>query len=157
MGDLTWAPAATQAIASACTARVEDAYSTRAFCGACLLAPVCSSWVFMNRATSMRTFASPLGDPQSVGVQDANRMVSRVVLLLAVAWAKGMFVIWEQPKGSLMEQHPRMQDPTVSSYYKLACVAPALSRELHTTQCVIYSKQTMRKNHVTHDMQCKRD
>ena len=155
MGDLTWAPAATQAIASACTARVEDAYSTRAFCGACLLAPVYSSWVFMNRATSMRTFASPLGDPQSVGVQDANRMVSRVVLLLAVAWAKGMFVIWEQPKGSLSNTRGCRTQlfPRIIS----SLASRPRSVESCTQHNVLYSKQTMRKNHVTHDMQCKRD
>lgn len=81
--------------------------------GAALFAPVCSSWVFMNRGTSMRTFAAPLGAPGSAGVQEANLMVSRVVLLLAIAWVKGLFVIWEQPQNSLMEQHPRMQDPTI--------------------------------------------
>lgn len=79
--------------------------------GSCLLAPVCSSWVFMNRGSSGRTFAQPLGNESSELVCAANKMISRVVLILAIGWVLGLLLIWEQPKGSLMQEHPRLQDP----------------------------------------------
>ena len=44
--------------------------------GACMLAaPVCSSWVTINRGTSMRSTTTPLGREALDYVADANKMV----------------------------------------------------------------------------------
>jgi len=40
----------------------------------------------------------------------ANKMVSRTVLLLWLCTAMGLLIILEQPAGSLMEMHPRMKE-----------------------------------------------
>ena len=74
-----------------------------------MLAPVCSSWVWMNRHTSGRSIERPLGNVCRGYIKNANRMVSRVALLCLLLTAKGVFWILEQPKGSLLEHHPRMQ------------------------------------------------
>jgi hypothetical protein len=70
--------------------------------------PVCSSFVWVSRASTGRSVWNPLGKPKtSPSVAMGNEMVSRLMLLLLIMKAKGCFTITEQPKGSLMEQHPR--------------------------------------------------
>ena len=76
----------------------------------CMLAPVCSTWVFLNRGTSRRCRARPLGDTRVVSVRQANIMVSRVCLLLYIFISKGVWWLLEQPVSSLLEYHPRMQE-----------------------------------------------
>ena len=63
----------------------------------------------INMATSGRTAARPLGYEDNERVAAANRMVSRVCLLALLAAAKGMLWLIEQPRGSMMQSHPRMQ------------------------------------------------
>lgn len=70
-----------------------------------LSAPVCSSWTFINRGTSCRSSAFPLGNTAEPSVQAANRMVYRQVILLWLFTAKGVFWVLEQPAGSLLERH----------------------------------------------------
>jgi len=41
------------------------------------MAPVCSSWVWVNRGTSLRNAAVPLGDPNNCGVKQGNEMVAK--------------------------------------------------------------------------------
>ena len=78
--------------------------------GSCgVAAPVCSSWVFINMGTSGRSTARPLGNVEVCSVRQANKMVARTVLLLAALRAVGAMFILEQPRGSLMERHPRVQ------------------------------------------------
>jgi len=72
-------------------------------------APVCSSWTWMNRATSGRSAVFPLGNKHVKSVAVANAMVSRQVLLLYSWTAAGHFWMLEQPCGSLLEYHPRLQ------------------------------------------------
>ena len=43
--------------------------------GSILLAPVCSSWVTINRGTSLRTPSNPLGNTDLKYIEEANRMV----------------------------------------------------------------------------------
>eukprot|EP00969_Alexandrium_andersonii_P021278 929209-Alexandrium_andersonii.AAC.1 len=66
--------------------------------GAHFTAPVCSSWVFMNRSTSKRSATRPGGDTSSPSVSYSNKMVARVCLLLWVAAAKQIVIILEQPR-----------------------------------------------------------
>ena len=70
-------------------------------------APVCSTWVWMCRGTTKRTKLIPLGNQALKCVSDGNTMVSRLMLLVLIFAVKGCFFIIEQPKGSLMEFHPR--------------------------------------------------
>ena len=78
--------------------------------GSCNTAPVCSSWTFMNSGTSRRSRSLPLGDVRIPSIRNANQMVSRMVLLMYLLVARTIFVLWEQPKGSVMEAHPRFQE-----------------------------------------------
>lgn len=77
--------------------------------GQCVFAPVCSSWCWMNRYTSGRRPAWPLGNTRLASVDDANRMVTRVTLLLYILTLKAVFWVLEQPVNSLLERHPRFQ------------------------------------------------
>jgi hypothetical protein len=84
--------------------------------GCCWMAPVCSSWTFMNKATSGRHISKPLG---RCGLHDyvheANVMVSRCTLLAWAALAAGAFYCLEQPAGSLLQFHPRWQELIVAT------------------------------------------
>ena len=85
------------------------AFNCKPGCGISPFAPVCSSWVPVNLGTSKRTFMDPLGDTSLPHVRDGNLMVARVVLLLYVFTALGCPWFLEQPKGSLMQYHPRLR------------------------------------------------
>ena len=77
--------------------------------GGGLAATVCSTWVYMNSGTAMRSKIKPLGRTSLPQIAAANKMVSRTVLLLLVLSAVGAMWFLEQPQGSLMEFHPRVQ------------------------------------------------
>ena len=49
------------------------------------MGPVCSSWVWMCRKQSRRSFTCPLGDEDAEFVAHGNLMISRVVLLILLA------------------------------------------------------------------------
>lgn len=66
--------------------------------------------VWINRATSGRSAAFPLGNSSLPSVASANRMVSNLVLALVLLTLKGVFWIVEQPAGSLLEEHPRWKE-----------------------------------------------
>jgi hypothetical protein len=78
-------------------------------CAQMMMAPVCSSFVWINRSTSKRSLLNPLGDQKKLYVAQANCMASRVVLMALIALAKGVLLFIEQPRGSLLEAHPRFQ------------------------------------------------
>jgi hypothetical protein len=69
--------------------------------------PVCSSFVWVSRASTGRSVWNPLGNARCASAVMGNEMVSRLMLILLIMKAKGCFVITEQPKESLMESHPR--------------------------------------------------
>ena len=50
----------------------------------CMLAPVCSNWLWLVRSTSGRSHAFPLGNEYDPTVAWSNMMVARVALLLAI-------------------------------------------------------------------------
>lgn len=77
--------------------------------GGMLAAPVCSTWVYMNRGTSRRSQANPHGDLSVAQVRQANCMVARVCFLAYLATARGVAFILEQPAGSLLEKHEAVQ------------------------------------------------
>eukprot|EP00438_Fugacium_kawagutii_P030697 Skav213051 [mRNA] locus=scaffold364:34927:36864:+ [translate_table: standard] len=77
--------------------------------GFAMIATVCSSWVFVNRATSGRKLWRPLGNQRLKCVKMANVMVSRMALIVWLLQSKRCYWLYEQPKTSLMWQHPRMQ------------------------------------------------
>lgn len=71
------------------------------------MGPVCSSWVWLCRRSSGRSFANPAGQVDADWVAGANVMIGRVVLLVALANARCVRVLVEQPGSSLMRRHPR--------------------------------------------------
>lgn len=75
--------------------------------GQLVAAPVCSTWVWICQGTAKRTRAIPLGDRGLECVRSGNEMVSKLMLLIYIAITRGLFFCIEQPKGSLMERHPR--------------------------------------------------
>ena len=75
-----------------------------------LLAPVCSSYTRMNRGTSGRTPAFPLGRTHYEYVRRSNKMMNRTILLLWLLHSFGIFFLLEQPAGSGMEDLPRFKE-----------------------------------------------
>jgi hypothetical protein len=77
--------------------------------GVAFFAPVCSSWVWINRATSKRSAAMPLGREDLLHVSQGNLPAARTALLATLAaWKRCTWII-EQPSSSLFMEHPRMQ------------------------------------------------
>jgi len=73
-----------------------------------LAAIVCSSFVRIN-AGSRRSQGRPLGDTTLPGVAAGNIMASRLALLAILASCLGCTFVIEQPAGSMLQWHPRMQ------------------------------------------------
>jgi len=73
------------------------------------MAPVCSSWVFINRATSCRTAANPLGDTTKGYVGTGNKQAARCSALALIASWRNLVWTLEQPASSLFHLHPRWQ------------------------------------------------
>lgn len=92
--------------------------------GAMLVAPVCSSFVFMrfgcivlrvrvhprNRGTSQRSATNPVGEERHQSVRTGNILLCRTLVIIWIAQALGCHWVLEQPKGSVMELHPRFQE-----------------------------------------------
>ena len=78
--------------------------------GMALLAPVCSSWRWLNRFTSGRSRDNWQGNTSVLSVRQGNLMVSRVVLLLWLLDAMGCVYVLEQPLGSILDAHARFQE-----------------------------------------------
>ena len=74
-----------------------------------MCAPVCSSWVWMSRSTTLRSRILPLGDVSLASVAAGNLQVARLVLLLVLVSHWGCSWVVEQPMTSLMWMHPRFQ------------------------------------------------
>ena len=78
--------------------------------GAALLAaPVCSTWIWLTRNTTLRGVDRPLGYSGATGVREANMQAAFLALVALVCEAKGILWVIEQPQGSLFECHPRWQ------------------------------------------------
>jgi hypothetical protein len=72
-------------------------------------APVCSSFTRVTIGTSGRSPGRPLRCTAHRSVQDGNLLVSRLALILRTLDALGIWWCFEQPVGSLLEYHPRIQ------------------------------------------------
>ena len=77
--------------------------------GQCTAAPVCSSFVWLCRSSTMRSLSRPLGNDDCRAVAVGNEIVSKLVLLITMLLAKNVFFILEQPTDSIMQSHPRIQ------------------------------------------------
>ena len=97
--------------------------------GTVMMAPVCSTWTFMNRSTSKRTKVDPTGDTSLPSVRTGNLLFSRVVLLaMLVLWREGTYII-ENPMSSLLPYHPRFAQ--LFSKFR-ACTSMLAGRDKHT-------------------------
>ena len=74
------------------------------------LAPVCSSWVWLNSGTARRNPLDYRGKhTEHEYIAEANKQVSRLCLLIIFAAYRGVIWILEQPRSSLLQYHDRMQ------------------------------------------------
>jgi len=80
-------------------------------CALVLLAPVCSSWIFVSRHKTGRSYVYPLGAEDAYDkVRASNVMVSRVVMQCLYCIARGIYFVIEQPMNSILSLHPRFQE-----------------------------------------------
>lgn len=70
---------------------------------------VCSTWTNMNRATSERKKYKPHGNGARPSVRAGNKMCSRMALVLILLEALCAWATLEQPVGSLLQYHARIQ------------------------------------------------
>ena len=70
--------------------------------GLCHYATVCSSWIYLSRASTGRSSAFPEGDSRIRVTRSANCMAARVALLMILTYIFGVKVLHEQPLSSLM-------------------------------------------------------
>lgn len=77
--------------------------------GLAWLAPVCSSWVWINRYTAGRSRSDPLGFRWRGHVAAANEMVSRCCIIMMMCCILKIPFISEQPASSLLQFHPDFQ------------------------------------------------
>ena len=63
-----------------------------------------------NRGTSQRSATNPLGEERHESVRTGNILLCRTLVFLWIAQALRVHWILEQPKGSVMELHPRFQE-----------------------------------------------
>ncbi|CAK9060067.1 Putative rhamnose biosynthetic enzyme 1 [Durusdinium trenchii] len=75
-----------------------------------LMAPVCSSFVFVSRGSTKRSALSPEGDPSAPSVRDGNIILCRTLVLLYICAALRVWFMLEQPKGSIMQEHPAFRN-----------------------------------------------
>ena len=71
---------------------------------------VCSSFVGINAGTSGRSRGNPMGRRWQPSVAMGNLMASRLALLLILLSALGYWWTVENPRGSFLELHDRLQD-----------------------------------------------
>jgi len=84
--------------------------------GVLLLAPPCSSWVWMSMGSSKRRKQSEdgaaadlwKGDPENHRIKSQNRFISRIACVIELCRRRKVHHILEQPKTSLMFEHLRL-------------------------------------------------
>ena len=100
-------------------------------------ATVCSTWVWISRASTQRSLGNPLGNVKSKGVAQANAMVTRMVLLICFLASRFIGWVLEQPASSLMARHPRMlmlqkmadTNPSLTGFYEVFTYMGAFGAE----------------------------
>ena len=102
-----------------------------------LLASWHAIWYTLLRSQpkTKRCHGDVLGDESVESVQAGNCMIWRVVALLLVCSAKGVFWILEQPERSLMENHPAVRHDQ-----NLSCTSEhgGLRRKIKKTDMVVH-------------------
>ena len=76
--------------------------------GCAWMGTVCSTWVFMSRASTRRTLCNPQGDTTRRCVVNGNRQASRSALVMAYCYAVACGFVLEQPASSLLFYHPSL-------------------------------------------------
>lgn len=71
-----------------------------------VMGPPCSSFVFVNLATSKRSALEPYGDQTKSYVELGSLLCSRALLLLLLATVRGVYTVLEQPQTSTMKYFP---------------------------------------------------
>ena len=77
--------------------------------GCTWMGTVCSTWVFMSRASTMRTELNPQGDVSRRCVVRGNRQASRSSLVMAYCYSRLCGFVLEQPASSLLWHHPSLR------------------------------------------------
>ena len=62
-----------------------------------------------SRGTTKRSLSNPEGDTNAPSVADGNTILVRTLICLWVCAALQVWWVLEQPKGSLMQEHPAFQ------------------------------------------------
>ena len=65
--------------------------------GVMWLAVVCSSWVWVSRSSTKRSFVKPMGEESHASVKQSNVMVSRATILIYICEALSLLWFLEQP------------------------------------------------------------
>jgi hypothetical protein len=77
---------------------------------------VCSTWVWISRDSTGRSAENPLGC-DSLSNEEANAMVSRMMLIyFLITSRRGLFIL-EQPGSSMMPRHPRIKSARLDEVF----------------------------------------
>ena len=76
--------------------------------GVVLAGPPCSLYVFLSSSVHRRTIARPLGNTDHTKVRLSNLIVSNMCVAMKNVLQRGIKIIIEQPKSSMMFGHPAM-------------------------------------------------
>lgn len=78
--------------------------------GSIWLAPVCSTWVWVGRFGSGRTAKHAGGNVLNQRTRIGNMMVVRCVLLMLLAWARGVHLWLENPHSTLIHEFSPLKE-----------------------------------------------
>jgi len=82
----------------------------------------CKTWIWVARRVFMRCPSFPVGDPGNEEVELANLLVSRCVILILLATARGIAWCVEQPLSSVLRHHPRFRQQLCQHLPARRCV-----------------------------------
>ena len=78
--------------------------------GALWCAPVCSTWVWIGRAGSGRSQESAYCNTDIPRIRASNTMVVRLVLLMLLAWSRGVHLYMENPSSTIIHYFSPLQE-----------------------------------------------
>ena len=70
--------------------------------GLAWFAPLCSTWIWLSRGSTRRSYLNPRGARRYRKVREANKMARRVIYVLEYLVAKGVYFAIEQPVTALL-------------------------------------------------------
>ncbi len=88
------------------------------------LAPVCSSWIWINAGTHTRNQLAWSGNTDHAYIAEANKMVTRCALLIWLVRFRGCSWVIEQPRSSVLIAHDRLQEIVMKTrvWWTRACM-----------------------------------